>query len=88
MKIYIGNLSFNTTEERLKNIFSDFGEVESVNIIKDKETDKSKGFAFVEIEKTENALKAIEALNGKLFDGRKLRVNQAKEMPARNNRRY
>jgi len=88
VKIYIGNLSFNTTEERLKNIFSDFGEVESVNIIKDKETDKSKGFAFVEIEKTENALKAIEALNGKLFDGRKLRVNQAKEMPARNNRRY
>lgn len=88
MKIYIGNLSFSTTEDQLKNAFSDFGEVESVNIIKDKETDKSKGFAFVEIENAENALNAIEAMNGKLFDGRKLRVNQAKEMPPRKNRRY
>ena len=88
MKIYIGNLSFNTTEESLKNEFSAFGDVESVNIIKDKLTGASKGFGFVEMSDEKAAIKAIEKMNGINLDGRKLRVNVSKEMPQNNNRRY
>jgi RNA recognition motif-containing protein len=88
MKIYIGNLSFNTTEEILNNTFSEYGLVESVYIIKDKDSEKSKGFGFVEMPDTETALKAIEELNGKNLDGRKLRVNPAKEMAPKKSRQY
>ncbi len=87
MKIYIGNLSFNTTEETLKSEFSVFGEVESVNIIRDKITNSSKGFAFVEIPDNEKAFMAIEKMNGKILDGRRLRISEAKEMPHNNGRR-
>ena len=76
-RIYIGNLSFNTDENALRSSFEQFGEVESVSIIMDKNTGKSKGFGFVEMPEDEEALKAIEGLNGKLLDGRKVRVNVA-----------
>ncbi|HAF06983.1 MAG: RNA-binding protein [bacterium] len=77
MKIYVGNLSFSLTDEELKKEFEVFGEVNSVTIIKDRETNRSKGFGFVEMS-DENAQKAINELNGKEVAGRKLVVNQAK----------
>lgn len=76
-KIYIGNLSFTTTEETLKNLFSNYGNVLSVNIIYDKITNQSKGFGFLEIEDDSDASTAIGTLNGKTLDGRRLRVNFA-----------
>ena len=76
-RIYIGNLSFNTDEAALRSAFEEFGEVESVSIIMDKATGKSKGFGFVEMPEDEEAACAIEKLNGKLLDGRKVRVNVA-----------
>lgn len=78
-KIYIGNLSFSTTEEMLSEEFSKFGQVDSVRIIMDRQTGASKGFGFVEMFQEEDAAKAITSLNGKNFDGRKLRVNYAEE---------
>lgn len=76
-RIYIGNLSFNTDEELLRQTFEQFGQVDSVSIIEDKVTEKSKGFGFVEMPSDDEAFKAIENLNGKLLDGRKVRVNVA-----------
>ncbi len=78
MNIYIGNLSFNATEEELKKLFSEHGDVSSANIIKDKYTGKPKGFAFVEMANQSEAESAIQALNGKTVDGRNIKVNQAK----------
>lgn len=78
-KIYVGNLNYNTTEESLKEEFSAFGEVESVVIIKDKFSGKSKGYGFVGFSTEEGALKAIEKMNGVEFEGRKIRVNTARE---------
>lgn len=82
-KIYIGNLSFHTTEDTLQNTFSEFGQVVSVSIIKDRMTEQSKGFGFVEMENEEDAAKAISALNGKELDGRRVRVNEAEERKPR-----
>ena len=76
-RIYIGNLSFNTDEELLRQTFEQFGQVDSVSIIEDKVTKKSKGFGFVEMPSDDEAFKAIENLNGKLLDRRKVRVNVA-----------
>lgn len=76
-KIYIGNLSFTTTEETLKNLFSNYGDVLSVNIIYDKFTNQSKGFGFLEIDDDSNAATAVATLNGKTLDGRRIRVNFA-----------
>lgn len=78
-KIYIGNLSFNTTEEKIREAFSKFGEVLSVTIIKDQFTEISKGFGFVEMEDDSNAENAILSLNGKELDKRKVRVSEAVE---------
>lgn len=78
-KIYIGNLSFNTVEDTLVNLFSKFGPVTSANIIKDKMSGMSKGFGFVEMDDDSAAEKAISALNQKEVDGRKIRVNFAEE---------
>ena len=76
-KIYFGNLNFNASEEDLSTMSAEFGAVTSSTIIKDKFTNKSKGFGFIEMEKEEDAKKAIENLNGKEFLGRNLRVDLA-----------
>ncbi|MBF0117422.1 MAG: RNA-binding protein [Desulfobacterales bacterium] len=77
MNIYVGNLPYALTEDELKAIFTEFGEVESVKIIVDKFTDKSKGFGFVEMPSNSDADKAIKALNGKLIKGQNVKVNQS-----------
>jgi cold-inducible RNA-binding protein len=81
-KLYIGNLSFNTTTQDLEEMCGEFGTVQSVNIIEDRETGRSRGFAFVEMSSDEEAQNAISALNGKEIDGRSLMVNEAKEREA------
>jgi RNA recognition motif-containing protein len=78
MNIYVGNLSFNTTEDQLREAFEGFGEVASVNIIKDKFSGESRGFGFVEIPDQEQAQAAIAEMNGKDFGGRTLNVNEAR----------
>ena len=77
-KLYVGNLSFNTTTQDLETMFAESGTVESTNIIEDRETGRSRGFAFVEMSSKEEAQNAIAALNGKEIDGRELTVNEAK----------
>lgn len=78
-KIYAGNLNFATQESSLKELFSGFGHVESLTIVIDRASGRSKGFAFVTMENEEAALAAIKALDGKDFEGRRLRVNTAQE---------
>jgi RNA recognition motif-containing protein len=78
MNIYIGNLSYEVTEEDLQQAFEAFGQVESVNIIKDKFSGRSKGFGFVEMPDKANAQSAIKELNGKELKGRTLNVNEAR----------
>ena len=77
MNIYIGNLSYEVTEEDLKQAFEAFGEVESVKIIKDKYTNRSKGFGFVEMPDNAKAQSAINDLNDTELKGRTLKVNEA-----------
>ena len=77
-KLYVGNLSFNTTTQDLETMFGESGTVESTNIIEDRETGRSRGFGFVEMSSKEEAQKAISALDGKEVDGRSLKVNEAK----------
>jgi len=84
--IYVGNLSFETTEDTLRTLFAEFGEIESVNLITDRYTGRSKGFAFVEMATEQAAQAAISALNGKSVDDREIRVDQAKPRPDRNRR--
>jgi RNA recognition motif-containing protein len=81
MNIYIGNLSYEATEEELQKAFEAFGRVESTKIIKDMYTSRSKGFGFVEMPDRANAQSAIEALNGKELKGRTLKVNEARPRP-------
>ena len=76
--IYVGNLSYSTTQERLQELFAAHGEVSSINVITDRETGRPRGFAFVEMATEEAASAAIEALNGQEVDGRTLTVNEAK----------
>lgn len=77
MNIYIGNLSFNTTEEALKDSFAEFGVVESIKVIKDRFSGRSKGFGFVEMPDNSEADKAIKALNGNQVDGNSIKVRPA-----------
>jgi RNA recognition motif-containing protein len=77
-KLYVGNLSFGTTEGDLSNLFASCGTVTSCSMIIDKFTGKSRGFAFVEMSSSAEAAKAISELHGKEFDGRALTVNEAK----------
>jgi RNA recognition motif-containing protein len=81
--LYVGNLSYNTTEDSLRDRFASFGTVVSAKIIYDRETDKSKGFGFVEMTTDEEAAAAIAGMNGQEFDGRQLRVNEAMDKPRR-----
>ena len=78
MKLYVGNISFTTTNQDLNDLFGQVGTVESANIIEDRETGRSRGFGFVEMASREDGEKAIEELNGKDFGGRELKVNEAK----------
>lgn len=78
MNIYVGNLSFEVTEEELRQAFEAFGQVTSVNIIKDKYSGESRGFGFVEMPTKAEAQSAITGLNEKEFKGRTLRVNEAR----------
>lgn len=78
MNIYVGNLSFDTTEEDLRTAFSAHGEVASVQIIMDRDTNRSKGFAFIEMPEKKDALAAIQNLHETELSGRKLNVNEAR----------
>jgi RNA recognition motif-containing protein len=78
MNIYVGNLPYQVAEEDLKSAFGAYGEVESVKIIKDMYTGRSRGFGFVEMPSGDEAQAAIDALNGKEFEGRTLNVNKAR----------
>jgi RNA recognition motif-containing protein len=86
-KLYVGGLSYNTTDEGLKAHFSQAGEVQSAQVVKDKMTGRSRGFGFVEMANDEEADKAIEILKGKELDGRTLIVNEARPMGERPARR-
>ena len=80
-KLYVGNLSYSTTEDDLKNLFSEFGSVTSSKIILDRQSGSSKGFGFVEMENDEESNNAISGTNGRELGGRKLRVNEAMDKP-------
>jgi RNA recognition motif-containing protein len=77
-KIYVGNLSYSTTEDDVRQAFEPFGSVRSVSILSDRETGRSRGFGFVEMDSDEEADAAITAMNGKDIDGRTLTVNEAR----------
>lgn len=86
-KIYVGNLPFSATEEQVEDLFAQFGPVESVKLITDRDTGRPRGFGFVEM--SEGASEAIAALNEKEFEGRNLKVNEARpreDRPRRRNR--
>jgi cold-inducible RNA-binding protein len=87
-KLYVGSIPFNATEESIRDLFSNIGEVESVSIITDRDTGRSKGFGFVEMSSEEDAKKAIEQLNGKTFMERALVVNEARPQQSRQGRGF
>lgn len=78
MNIYVGNLSYQMSESGINDVFAEFGAVDSVKIITDRDTGRSKGFGFVEMPNNEEAQAAVSALDGKEVDGRNLKVNEAK----------
>jgi cold-inducible RNA-binding protein len=82
-RLYVGNLSYNTTEGELLELFKQAGNVVSCDLIIDRNTDRSKGFAFVEMGSDEEANDAVSKLNGKELDGRTLTVNEARPRPER-----
>ncbi len=81
--IYVGNLSFSTTEDGLREAFAAHGAVSKASIVRDRQTGDSRGFAFVEMDNDAEALAAIEAMNGAQLDGRNLKVNEAQPKEAR-----
>lgn len=87
MNIYVGNLPYDLTEDELRTMFAEFGEVTSVNCITDKYTGQSKGFGFVEMERQADAEEAIKSLNDKGVKGRNIKVNQARPRNERPQRR-
>lgn len=86
MKIYIGNMSFETTEAQLRTAFEGYGAVSTVNIIMDRDSGKAKGFGFVEMDTQTEAVAAISGLNGQDLNGRALNVNEAKPKEQNGNR--
>ena len=87
MEIFVGNLSFASAEDDLRQLFDAFGTVERVIIVKDRETGRSRGFGFVGMPNEDEARDAIEGLNGTEFQGRTLTINQARPREPRSNRR-
>ena len=87
-KLYVGSIPFNATEESLRDLFTSIGEVESVKIITDADTGRSKGFGFVEMSSADDAKKAIEQLNGTKFMERSLTVNEARPQQPREGRGF
>ena len=88
MNIYVGNLSWGVSDQDLRELFEAFGQVDRANIIKDRETSRSKGFGFVEMPDDASGQKAIEEMDGKEVDGRNVRVNEARpkeDRPRRDN---
>jgi len=81
--LFVGNLPFTATEDELRGLFSAFGEVQQVRIMTDRDTGRSRGFAFVEMPDDEAAAKAVNDLNGKDFNGRPLTINEARPKPER-----
>jgi RNA recognition motif-containing protein len=86
-KIYVGNLSFNVSNDTLADKFAQFGTVQSAKIIMDRDTNRSKGFGFVEMATSDEAQSAISALNGTEFEGRQMNVTEAKPQAPRDNAR-
>jgi RNA recognition motif-containing protein len=84
--LYVGNLSYETTEDTLRTLFVEYGQIESVNLIADRYTGRSKGFGFVEMSTEQAAQQAISGLNGKHVDEREIKVEQAKPRPQREQR--
>lgn len=82
MNIYVGNLSYKVSDQELQEVFEEFGEVTSAKVIKDRETGRSKGFGFVEMENDDDAQTAIEELDGAEINGRTVKVNKARPKPA------
>jgi RNA recognition motif-containing protein len=78
MNIYVGNLSYTVNDDDLRKVFEDHGEVESARVIKDRDTSRSKGFAFVEMPNDDEAKSAIDAVNGSEIGGRAVKVNEAR----------
>jgi len=87
MNIYVGNLSYDVTQDELSGLFAEFGEVTSVKIIEDRDTGRPKGFAFVEMSNQDEAEAAIASLNEKELKGREIKVNQARPREDRSQRR-
>lgn len=81
-KLYVGNLSFSTVEEQVRDAFAEFGRVASVSLITDRATGRSRGFGFVEYDSSESAERAIDSMNGAMLDGRSLTVNVARDREA------
>ena len=88
MNIYISNLSYNTTSESLQELFAEYGNISSANIITDKFTGKSRGFAFIEMPDNNEGQKAIDELNGTEFNGKTINVNIARPRTERGNDRF
>lgn len=88
MRIYVGNLKYSVTDDGLREMFSEFGEVASADVIKDKFSGQSKGFGFVDMPNQSEAEDAIQALNDTMQDGRKLTVNEARPRTERAPRRF
>ena len=86
MNIYVGNLSFKTTEDQVREMFAAFGQVDRVSLISDRQTGRPRGFGFVEMADNTAAQAAIDGLNGQEIDGRKLTVNEAQPKPDRGSR--
>ncbi len=78
-RLYVGNLSYQSTEETIREQFSAYGDVSDVHVVLDRDTGRSRGFAFVTMDTDASAQKAINELNGTMIDGRSLRVNEAEE---------
>ena len=84
MKLYVGNLAFQTTSQELQDLFAQAGTVQSANVIEDRDTGRSRGFAFVEMSSNAEGAAAIDQFNGKELGGRLLKVNEAKPRESRN----
>lgn len=88
MNIYVSNLSYDTTTESLQELFAEYGEISSANVIKDRDSGRSRGFGFVEMPNDANAQKAIDELNNSDFEGKTITVNMARPKTERNDGGY